>query len=257
NKRFEILKWLSTVDYKQHHDYIPSARQANTGNWLFRKQHFLQWNNASSSIFWLHGIGADFPSSSVIDMPRPTNHAVAYFYCKYGEIDRQEPQSILSTIVKQLSLLSPDGFLPKAVISHYEEQKKDGVDSRRLGLDKSVELIQRLSKAFEQTVIIIDALDECNKEKRYNLLVALKKLRSSTKGLKIFLASRNDDDIRIELENEAEVCIQPSDNSDDIELFVVAEVEKYISTKRLLGGEVRPELKRAIIETLIKGADGM
>ncbi|KAL7273963.1 hypothetical protein RUND412_003161 [Rhizina undulata] len=196
-------------------------------------------------------------SSSIIDMPRPTSHAVAYFYCKYGEIDRQEPQSILSTIVKQLSLLSPEGFLPKAVISYYEEQKKDGVESRRLGLDKSTELIHRLSKAFEQTVIIIDALDECNKETRYHLLVAMKKLRSSTNGLKIFLTSRNDADIRIELEMESEVYIQPSDNSSDIERFVVAEVEKYISTGRLLSREVGPELKQTIIDTLIKGADGM
>ncbi|KAL7267661.1 hypothetical protein RUND412_009742 [Rhizina undulata] len=210
----------------------------------------LGWGSALST-------EADFYSSSVIDMPRPTNHAVAYFYCKYGEIDCQEPQSILSTIVKQLSLLSPEGFLPKAVISLYNDQRKDGAESRRLGLDKSTELIQQLSKAFEQTVIIVDALDECNKETRYQLLVAFKKLCSSTKSLKIFLTSRNDDDIRIELENESEVYIQPSDNSTDIELFVVAEFEEYISSKRLLSGNVRPELKETIIDTLIKGADGM
>ncbi|KAL7269560.1 hypothetical protein RUND412_007772 [Rhizina undulata] len=224
NKRFEILKWLSQVDSKQHHDYIASVRQVNTGHWLFRKHHFLQWNKASSSIFWLYGI---------------------------------EPPSILSTIVKHLSLLSPEGYLPKAMISLYNEQRKDGVESRRLGLDKSTELIRQLSKAFEQTVIIVDALDECNKETRYQLLVALKKLRPSTEGLKIFLTSRNDDDIRIELENEAEFYIQSSDNSSDIELFVVAEVEKYILTKRLLSGEVRPELKQTIIDTLNKGANGM
>ncbi|KAL7276025.1 hypothetical protein RUND412_001020 [Rhizina undulata] len=215
NERLEILKWLSKVDYKEHHDYISSARQANTGNWLFRKPDFIQWSNSPSSIFWLHGI------------------------------------------VKQLSLLSPEGFLPKAVISLYEQQKNDGVESRRLSLDKSTELIRQLSKAFEQIVIIVDALDECDKETRHQLMTALKNLRSSTERLKIFITSRNDDDIRIQFETENEVFIQQSDNSNDIELFVVTEVEKYILAKRLLGGEVRPELKQAIIDTLIKGADGM
>ncbi|KAL7273574.1 hypothetical protein RUND412_003559 [Rhizina undulata] len=260
DKRFQILTWLSKVDYKEYHDFIRSARQANTGNWLFRKNDFIQWNNSSSSIFWLHGIagaGKTILASSVIDMPRPTNHARAYFYCKYGEKDRQEPQSILCTILKQLCLLSPEGFLPKAVISLYEEQKKDRVEGRRLSLEKSTELIRQLSRAFTQTIIIVDTLDECNKYTRYQLLDALKELRSSTKGLKIFVTSRNDDDIRINFENESEVYIQPSDNSSDIKLFVKAEVEKYISTKRLLSGSVGIGLKQTIINTLTKGADGM
>ncbi|KAL7275937.1 hypothetical protein RUND412_001094 [Rhizina undulata] len=89
------------------------------------------------------------------------------------------------------------------------------VKSRCLGLDKSTKLIRQLSRAFGQTVIIVDAIDECNKETRYQLLSALKKLRSSTEGIKIFITSRNDDDIRVELEDESEVYIQPSDNSSD------------------------------------------
>ncbi|KAL7266497.1 hypothetical protein RUND412_010956, partial [Rhizina undulata] len=133
----------------------------------------------------------------------------------------------------------------------------DGVKSRRLWLDQSTELISKLSSAFEQIVIVVDALDECNKETRCGLLEALRGLRSSTESLKIFITSRNDDDIHIELENESDVYIQSSDNSRDIELFVVTEVEKYISKKRLLRGNVLPELKQTIIGTLINGADGM
>ncbi|KAL7269673.1 hypothetical protein RUND412_007647 [Rhizina undulata] len=88
-------------------------------------------------------------------------------------------------------------------------------------------------------------------------MAALKKLRSSTEGLKIFIASRNDHDIRVQFENESEVYIQPSDNSSDIERFIVAEVENYVLTKRLQSGEVRSELKHAIKDALIKGARGM
>ncbi|KAL7273947.1 hypothetical protein RUND412_003174 [Rhizina undulata] len=225
-ERVEILSWLSEVDYKEHHKFISSARQPNTGNWLFEKNAFIEWDKSSSSIFWLHGIAG-------------------------------AGKTMLATIVKQLSLMSPEGFLPKAVVSCYQELKKDGVKSRRLWLDQSTKLVLQLSKASERTIIIIDALDECKKGTRCELLDALQELRSSTEGLKFFITSRNDDDIRNELEDESDVYIQPSDNSRDIELFVVTEVEKYISKKRLLGGRIRPELKQTIINTLTGGADGM
>ncbi|KAL7276073.1 hypothetical protein RUND412_000957 [Rhizina undulata] len=262
DERFKILAWLSKVNYQEHHKFIVGVRQANTGNWLFKKKDFIEWEKSASSIFWLHGIagaGKTVLASTVIDMftkRMPTNLGLAYFYCKYGEKERQEPESILSTAVKQLSLLSPKGFLPEPVISLYRKQKNDGVE-RRLWLDESTELILQLSKAFGQTVIIVDALDECDKETRCQFLDALKELQSSSKSLKIFITSRNDDDIRIELENESDIYIQLSDNSSDIELFVDTEVGKYISRKRLLGGIVPPELKQTIIDTLRNEADGM
>ncbi|KAL7266629.1 hypothetical protein RUND412_010821 [Rhizina undulata] len=263
DERFDILDWLSQVNYEQHDKFIVAARQKDTRNWLFRKSDFIEWERSTSSIFWLHGIagaGKTVLASTVIDMFKnrmPTNHALAYFYCKYGEIVRQDPESILSTVVKQISLLSPHDFLPEVVISLYRKKRKNGV-TRRLWLEESTELISHLSKAFQQTVIIVDALDECKKETRYQLLIALKKLRSSTNGLiKVFITSRNDDDIVFQLTDEADVLIQPSDNSNDIERFVVAEVEKYISMGRLLRGRVRLELRETIIKTLTNGTDGM
>ncbi|KAL7266006.1 hypothetical protein RUND412_011463, partial [Rhizina undulata] len=263
DERFRILNWLSEVNYEEHHEFIAAARQDNTGNWLFGKGDFTEWERSTSSIFWLHGIagaGKTVLASTVIDMFKnrmPTNHALAYFYCKYGESDRQDPESILSTIVKQISLLSPAEYLPDAVISRYQDLRKGGV-KRRLWVEESTELILQLSQAFDQTVIIVDALDECNKNTRYQLLVALKELRSSTHGfIKVFITSRNDDDIVLQLTGEADVFIQASDNSNDIERFVVAEVNKYISTGRLLRGRVQPKLKHTIIETLTNGANGM
>ncbi|KAL7272961.1 hypothetical protein RUND412_004200 [Rhizina undulata] len=206
------------------------------------------------------GAGKTVLASTVIDMFTrwmPKNLGLAYFYCKYGEKERQEPESILSTLVKQLSLLSPEGCLPEPVISIYQDQQKnDGVE-RCLCLDESTKLILQLSRAFAQTVIIVDALDECDIETRGKLLDTFKDLCSSSESLKIFITSRNDDDIRIELEKEADLYIQPSVNSGDIKRFVVAEVEKYISKKRLLKGAVGRELKQTIINTLTDGAYGM
>ncbi|KAL7266494.1 hypothetical protein RUND412_010958 [Rhizina undulata] len=57
DERYEILTWLSEVDYEQHHTFISSSRQDNTGNWLFEKTDFIEWyTRSTSSIFWLHGM---------------------------------------------------------------------------------------------------------------------------------------------------------------------------------------------------------
>ncbi|KAL7271235.1 hypothetical protein RUND412_006024 [Rhizina undulata] len=159
-ERLEILSWLSEVNYKEHHKFIASARQANTGNWLFQKQNFIEWEKSSSSIFWLHGIDKFLRELELVRL------------CL-------QPRSILNTVFKQLSLMSPEGFLPEAVISLYQEKKRQVVKylTRGLWLEQSTELILQLSRAFEQTVIIVDALDECNKETRCQLLDALAGVR--------------------------------------------------------------------------------
>ncbi|KAL7268463.1 hypothetical protein RUND412_008913 [Rhizina undulata] len=46
DERYEILTWLSEVDYEQHHKFISSARQDNTGEWLFEKPDFIAWDES-------------------------------------------------------------------------------------------------------------------------------------------------------------------------------------------------------------------
>ncbi|KAL7266972.1 hypothetical protein RUND412_010460 [Rhizina undulata] len=48
DERYEILTWLSEVDYEQHHKFISSARQENTGNWLVEKHGYIEWTNSKS-----------------------------------------------------------------------------------------------------------------------------------------------------------------------------------------------------------------
>ncbi|KAL7273972.1 hypothetical protein RUND412_003153 [Rhizina undulata] len=203
--------------------------RAGTGEWLLEKKEFIDWKaSSSSSILWLRGI----------------------------EKDRQDPLSILSTLVKQLSLLmSPEGSLPQPVVSIF---KKHEPKSGKLQLSESQELIASLAKTFIRTTIVIDALDECDTQSRNELLTALKVImKLSARGIKIFVTSRPADDIELKLEGVPKVYIHSSDNSGDIAAFVRAEVEKCISEKLLLRGSVTLELKESIIKKLAKPADGM
>ncbi|KAL7273058.1 hypothetical protein RUND412_004116 [Rhizina undulata] len=259
-ERSKILEWFSRVPFEEHHLFIRQFRQAGTGKWLLEKREFIDWKDSpSSSILWLHGIaggGKTTLASLVIDESMSSsNHAIACFYCKHGERDRQDPVSILSTIIKQLSLMGPEGSLPQSVVSVFNDHKSK---SGEMQLSESQKLIASLPENFVQTVIVIDALDECDKESRRQLLNALDIIIKSSAGvIKLFVTSRDADDIALKLEGTPNIYIHSSDNSGDIAAFVRAEVEKCTSEKLLLRGSVRPEIKESIIEKLTSGADGM
>ena len=55
--RKAILKWLSDVQYRKHHQTLSKGLLQGTGAWLLNKCEYVEWRNSSvSSILWLHGI---------------------------------------------------------------------------------------------------------------------------------------------------------------------------------------------------------
>ena len=56
-ERLQILRWLSDVQYKKHHQSLSKGLLEGTGSWLLMKPQFVDWRNSSvSSVLWLHGI---------------------------------------------------------------------------------------------------------------------------------------------------------------------------------------------------------
>jgi hypothetical protein len=57
SERLEVIQWLSTVPYPQHHQNVRKDRLCKSGLWMLRKEEFLDWKKTSTSaILWLHGI---------------------------------------------------------------------------------------------------------------------------------------------------------------------------------------------------------
>lgn len=202
-----------------------------------------------------------FFRSFVIDTfaeARDQEDLLAYFYCNYKEDERQNPESILRAIVKQLSTIQPGSSLPESLIRTYQARKEGGFKSGDLRLDESQNLILELTKSCRRMFIVIDALDECEKSTRHLLLQVLQYILNNSVGqVKVFVTSRDDDDIVLHLDGSPNVYIRPNDNSNDINNFIETEIERCISEKKLLRGSVTPELKELIISTLIDGAHGM
>jgi len=109
------------------------------------------------------------------------------------------------------------------------------------------------------TMIVIDALDECDPERLPDLLEALETiLRESSSLVKVFVSSRNDQGIVCHLQNYPSLEISSDRNRDDIERFVKAETKKLVRQKKLLrSSQAKEEMEELIVEMVIDGANGM
>jgi len=108
-------------------------------------------------------------------------------------------------------------------------------------------------------IIFIDALDECNPETRSDFIDALERILQTSKNIvKIFISSRNDQDIVFHLKHRLNLEISSNRNCDDIANFVEAETRRLIQKGKLLRYSMsRKEMEELIIHQVIKGASGM
>lgn len=202
-------------------------------------------------------------SSMVIDfllgqLEVDSHEGFAYFYCNRNETERQDPDCVFRAILRQLAC-TKTGELYAPVIDYYKALKNDGFASGDLGIRDSTNLIiQLLKEVYPKTTIVIDALDECDPKARENLFEALQNITSLAPDLvKIFVSSRDDDDIKQNFEGLPNLYIEANDNAEDIARFVESKVSECIQKRKLLKGKVKPQLKESICKSLSNDANGM
>ena len=184
-----------------------------------------------------------------------------FFYCSRNtaEPTRSNPDKIVASIARQLSSIQPEYPLLPPMVAAYRKREAEGFASGSLRLDESLALIIQLVDHYPLTTIVIDALDECDSEKRGDLLESLETiLKESSSLVKIFVSSRDDQDIVWHLQNYPNLELSSDKNKGDITSFVRAETQSLIQKRKLLHlSSNKEELKEIIIEQVTKGANGM
>lgn len=198
---------------------------------------------------------------------KATNEAsapIAYFYCarNTAEPERANPDEIMRSILKQLSSSKASLPVREPVATTYKTLKEKADDSgleqpAKLTVEECEDLVLGLLETNPAT-IVIDALDECDPDRRYELLLALDKIiQKSASIVKVFVSSRDDNDIVCRLKNSPNVIIRASDNHNDIQRFIGSLVAQSINNKRLLSGRASKVLENRIVTVLEEGAKGM
>ena len=180
-----------------------------------------------------------------------------FFYCSRGaaESQRSDPTILMRTLLRQA--ISSTQEIPLRIRARYESRKQDGA----ISFEEAVQFITNVSNEHEITYILIDALDECNKETRADLLNALQNIVQDSSTLtKILVSSRNDHDLVDVLRDYPNIRIEASKNQPDIDRFVERQVDDCIDRrpKKLLRTvEVPDSLREKIKGALRDGAQGM
>jgi hypothetical protein len=186
------------------------------------------------------------------------NVGLAYFYYNRNEALRTDPENVLRCYVNQLSIAHDKSRLHTALREKYTEKSKSGFASNQLSLDECQDLIQLLSKAYTSTILILDALDECDEKLRLGLMKAFDRLIDGVPKLKIFISSRPDDDIRRRMMKRANVGVNATKNEEDIKQYILARLAADEQDRNESHREkLSEELRKDITATVFAKSDGM
>ena len=184
---------------------------------------------------------------------------VAYVYFNYS-LESHQPSRVVSTFIKQLCW---EREIPQYLFDFYHAYDRD---VRIPSFDKYKENFFRLVKSFDQTFIIIDALDECKQDEEQEILnrtqimdfiFQLTDPKYNPTCVKVFVTSRRERDIAdaFSLHQTSTIQIEVKNVAGDINAYVSDHVEDLVKTKQLKLR--RLTLKKKIVEMLIANAEGM
>lgn len=274
SQHLQLLHWLSPVPFSSHHKWHSESRIPNSGQWLLDHNRYLNWRNtSSSSIFLLHGIigsGKTSMASAVIDSflqessGKTSPAPIAYFYCtkNSAEAERSNPDEIMRSILRQLTVShTSSSTIHARVLQEYERRqavaKVDGFEIARLGAAECLRLILDTTAANPAT-IVLDAVDEIQFSARHVLLSTLVQIvQNSLSVVKVFVTSRDDNNIHALLSDAVAVRIQIEHTRKDMDEFVHQQLSSAIQNRMLLNGVVSDNLKLDLLSVLTAGAGEM
>ncbi|KAF7536781.1 hypothetical protein G7054_g4255 [Neopestalotiopsis clavispora] len=255
----KIRRWLLAPDSSINYQKALLERQANTGQWFLESSLYQNWRESGSSI-WLHGIpgcGKTILSTTVVEniqqhTAEDPGKAVAYFYFDFKDQQKQEPDSLVRSLLYQLS----QQFVstPMELDRLYESCRNGENQPHSNAL---LAALQPVIQAFPHTFIIIDALDECTQ--RQNLMKVLREIfRWQIEGLHLLVTSRREGDIENTLgqilEKRSILSIQTEAVTHDIQLYIH---ERLSHDGRLQKWRTDSALHHEIETSLLRNACGM
>jgi hypothetical protein len=176
--------------------------------------------------------------------------ALAFFYCDYKDPRTHDPLNILGSLARQIILQDERCFAELTEFSH-DHTMSDGA-MRSHTPEEICELVVKMSKHFQTTMIVVDGLDEIANN-RANVTKLLRSLNTSNGSIKTLFASRPEIDIGYELEEFVQLSIAAM--SSDLGLYVASEIEKRTRERKLRIQDA--SLIDHIMKALVDGADGM
>jgi predicted ATPase len=250
-ERRAVMDWLTSIDYApQQSDFI-NRRQEKTGQWLLNSNEFKGWVNQSNQTLFCPGIpgaGKTIIASIIVDdlctrFQNDANIGIAYLYCNFRQQQKQKPENLLASILKQLVQEQPS--TPKNVKSLY---KCHTVKRTRPSINEISKVLQSVIVDYTRTFIIIDALDECQVSdgSRGKFLSEIFNLQVKTE-VSLFATSRFIPEIINLFEGSISLEIRAKD--EDVRLYLdekMSQLRPFVLRNLSLREEIKIEISKAV-----------
>ncbi|KAJ4032240.1 hypothetical protein NW761_012799 [Fusarium oxysporum] len=234
-------------------------RHSMTGLWLTESPTFIRWLETPGSKLWLTGIpgaGKTVLAGSVVQEALTRSYTsrkigAAFFFCDYKDSKTWNIVNILGALASQLARQNDESY--NVLDSYYGSLYPPEGLPQTADADELRAQISQMCEIFDQTIIVVDGLDECD-DLTDEVVDNLIQLADYSERLSMALFSRDHYNIRVRLEEEFET-IQIAAHTEDVELYVNAEVDKRIRTRHLQLSSA--DMKEEIRTALVGKADGM
>ncbi|KAI0405874.1 ankyrin repeat-containing domain protein [Xylaria palmicola] len=261
----EVLDFFARkIDNRSVFDMQKSRRHPLTCVWFTESQVFKEWQSTPGSQLWVTGIpgaGKSVIASVIIaeclqltvsnDGTTSRPIAIAYFFCSYRDAETCSIINILSSLASHVARQDERAF--QVLQGYYEDLRSHSHIPGSPSTKRLAEILVQMSSLFDQLYIIVDGLDECGDEADI-VVQTLSRLSQDDDHITMALLSRDELYIREHLEQKF-VHMEIEAHTEDVELYVAAELEQRIASKKLRLRDV--SLRDEIILQLVKGARGM
>ncbi|KAF0323357.1 hypothetical protein GQ607_009475 [Colletotrichum asianum] len=260
-----IKEKLRAPEYFLDQEIATQRREGDrSGQWIFGEPEYLAWSDTNAlkhSVLYINGIpGAGKTTlvsliiSRLLEVHTPNQSppvSVSYFYFKHGDDERNSHESFLRAILTQL--ISQNTMSSQEFFEDFAKQNEVSIRSR-----ESLEtLTQRALEEYRVSFLILDGLDECEREQARRTVEWLLALRRLDKyvgktSLRIIFSGQRDgllDDVLSEFPN---IRLESTKHNADIERYCL----QYAS-KRQKRFRLNKDLETHIASLVTKGAQGM
>jgi hypothetical protein len=256
----KLINWITAPDPFTNHQKAHNQRQAETGLWFLDSTKFTEWKEGPASRVWLYGIpgcGKTILSSTIIEhllqrCDDDINIVTAYFYFDFNDIQKQDPELMLRSLLQQL--LGHSSTVCKCLDQMFSSCEND---QRQPTLNALLEVIPQVIHQFKHVYIVLDALDECTQ--RLELLHLLKLIDGwQLSNMHLLVASRKERDIEDSLRDYVREEDVVDLQRDVVDKDILHYVQQRLSDdKGLAKWNKDATIRQEIEDALMRGARGM
>jgi NACHT domain len=257
----DISKWLNPPDPSKNLNAATEKRYKGTGSWFLEGEQFREWRSGSRPCLWLHGLpgcGKTVLSSTIIDALSQRNNSstiVLDYFFDFSDTNKQSVDMFLRSLAAQLYIKSQDSReeLDNLYLTHESGKRQP-----------TTELIfnsfQSMLRFSDKVQIVIDALDECKRGERRELISRIEVICGAKHtNTSLLVTSRKEEDIewRITCWLSEKDIISIQQQAVDVDIRAYIEGTLHAERGEFQRWKSQPSVLKDIETRLVEKADGM